>query len=920
MSRGDAIVLTGVRQHNLQGVDCRFPKGALTVVTGVSGSGKSSLVMDTLYAEGFRRYTEALSSYARRFLDKMRRPDVESVSGLQPAVAFGQRNRSRGARSTVGTATEVVDLLRVLFARAGTIVCPDCGLAVTGHSAQTAASAAVHHYPPSTGLLVTVRYPLPSGDARAAAVTDLVRDRHGRYLTKTGVERLDPAKPPRKRELQLVVDRVTSSEGALPRMTEAMEAAFRLGDGRAEVVADGAEPFHLSRAPTCTGCGRGFAPYDPQHLSFNNPLGACPTCSGFGRVPSIDRDLVIPDGGKTLAEGAVTIFTFPAYAECQDELLAGCRRDGIPIDRPWRDLSAEQQAYVWNGRGKWYGVKGLFDWLDTKRYKMHVRVMISRFRSYGICEDCRGDRLKPEATWVRLDGTTLPDLCRLPVDELQARLYGLQLTPSAQAMVRSLVRELRRRVDYLVDVGLGYLTLDRQTRTLSGGEAQRINLASALGAQLHDTLYVLDEPSVGLHPADLDRLVRILQALREHGNTVVVVEHEPRLIREADHVIDLGPGAGTFGGRILFEGPPAQLAKHPSATGRALGKKKNSRQKTEEGRRRRPSGWLHVRGARENNLQNIDVPIPLGVMTCITGVSGSGKSTLLESVVHAGLRRERGEAVDEVGRYRAIEGAEAVTSVELIDQSPVARSGRSNPATYLDVFTPVRTLLARTRRAKELGLKAGYFSFNVPGGRCEACQGNGAIDVDLQFLGETTVPCDCCNGSRFGETAKVVRYRGFNVVDILGLTVDQALELFVDEPAVAAKLRLLAEMGLGYLGLGQPTSTLSAGESQRLKLARQLDSAKGGLQGRLLLLDEPTTGLHPADIERLLGILDRLVDGGAGLLVVEHNLDLLRRADWILDLGPGGGGDGGRLVAQGTPETLAQAVGSATGRYLADVL
>ena len=916
MTRKDAIVLSCVRQHNLKGVDCSFPKGALTVVTGLSGSGKSSLVMDTLYAEGFRRYTEALSAYARRFLDKKRRPDVEFVSGIQPAVAFGQRNRARGARSTVGTATEVVDLLRVLYARGGTVFCPKCHIPIGVHTPETAAEEALRHFSEDEQLYVTFRYPLPK-EQREDRVKSIVRDGYNRYLSKKGVERLDVDKPPRRKELQIIVDRTVVKEKKKARLTESLAAAFRVGEGKAELISEKSPTLYLQNRLSCSSCSDAFPILEPQQLSFNNPLGACPTCSGFGRVPTIDVNRVVPDAHKTLEEGAILPFTSPTYEECWDDLLQACVNNDIPSNVPYRDLTKAQKKFIWEGQGSWYGIDGFFGYLKKKRYKMHFRILLSRYRSFENCPDCLGTRLKPEASNVLLADTTLPALCALPIDEVQAFLFGLTLAKEKEVIVRNVLRELRRRIDYLVDVGLGYLTLDRQTRTLSGGEAQRINLASALGASLNDTLYVLDEPSIGLHPADLDRLIKILRTLSGNNNTVVIVEHEPRVIEKADHVIDLGPGAGRFGGRVLFAGTPEELKKEKTDTAIALTAAKDS---LSNRRVRKHSGSLTICKAAENNLKNIDVKIPLGVMTCITGLSGSGKSTLLEQVLYAGLKRLRGEPIEEVGKFDDILGIDQIESLELIDQSPVARSGRSNPATFMKVFSPIRSLLAATPKAKERGLRAGFFSFNVSGGRCEKCEGEGEIEVDLQFLGDTTIPCDLCFGKRFGEEAQAIRYRGSNVVDILEMTIDDGVSFFSDKKKIVNGLEILKDMGLGYLRLGQPTSTLSAGESQRLKLARHLGGKAKSLEGCLLLLDEPTTGLHPKDIDNLLRVLEELLEKGASLVLVEHNLDVIARADHIIDLGPGGGQNGGRLVASGSPTQIAQTAHSVTGSYLAALL
>ncbi len=923
-----SIRVEGARTHNLKGIRVRVPHGALTVVTGVSGSGKSSLAFDTLYAEGQRRYVESMSTYARQFLERMQRPDVDLVEGVPPAIAIEQRNGVRNARSTVATATEVADYLRLLFAKVGEVRCPGCGGRVARDSAADGAAKVIAR-----------------AAGRRAHVVARVAGKHGDLgqrlveLRKAGWMRLfldgkaidcdaiDPDELRRMRALPVVTDRLAVAEEARARLCTAIEAAFALAAGRAEIWLEGEpEPLRLDEGYRCANCGRDLAPPEPRLFSYNSPLGACAACQGFGRLIGVAWDKVIPDGRKTLREGAIAVFQTPANRECQDDLERCAKRMKVRLDVPWSELTDEERLLVRDGegenawkRGRWYGVAGFFKWLESKKYKMHVRVLLARYRGYDPCAACGGTRLREEARAVLVGGRSIAELEAMPVEALRRFLDELALGKQQRATAEPLLGELAARLGYLEEVGLGYLTLIRQTRTLSGGEAQRIALAAALGAQLTGTLYVLDEPSVGLHPRDSARLLAVLRKLTERGNTVVIVEHDPDIIRAADHVVDLGPGAGAAGGRVVFEGSFARLLEDRASATAELYR----RRAAPLPRPAPPSdeGCVRVVAARAHNLKRVTVEIPRGALTCVTGVSGSGKSTLVEDVLYANLLRARGKAVDFVGACDAVEGADDFADVVMVDQSPLARSSRSNPATYLKAFDEIRKLLAATAEAKRLGLGAGAFSFNVAreqgGGRCEACAGQGTLTLEMHFLADVTVQCDGCNGRRFGERALGVRLAGKNVSELLELTVDQAIALLADQPKLTACLQPFVDVGLGYLALGQATATLSGGESQRLKLAAHLSTGRGRGGGRkLFLLDEPTTGLHAADVEVLLAALGRLRDAGHTIVVVEHNLDFIRRADHVIDLGPEGGEAGGEVVAVGPPAAVARARGSHTGRAL----
>ena len=923
------IRIENARSHNLKGVSCRIPLRALTVITGVSGSGKSTLAFDTLYAEGQRRYVSSLSTYARQFLERLPRPDVDRVTSLPPAIAIEQRNRVTQARSTVGTATEILDHLRLLFAKVGRVRCPDCGVLVergdvAGIADRMAGALA--------GQRVLVGAPLPENASHEPIElrARLARDGFAR-LIDAGGSVVDCVELPASdlealfAQGMLLIDRLALAdshdraglEAQRVRLNEAVANALLRGEGSVHLLAHGsplAESLRFMRGLSCDGCARRFPDPEPSRLSFNSPLGACAACQGFGRQAEIDWDRVIPDPRLSLEEHAIAPFATPMGRPAERSLLESCREQGIPTDSPFSELDDSQREWVKSGDdGEWHGVQGYFDRLERRRYKVQTRVLIARYRRFVRCTVCDGTRLSPEARAVEVAGQHLGDITRLDIAGLRDWLEGLELASAEAARVGRVLEEVRKVVATVEAVGLGYMGLDRQMRTLSGGEAQRVQLATALGGGLTATLYVLDEPSIGLHPRDMKRLIEVLAAIRDQGNTVVVVEHASEILAAADHVIDLGPGAGSLGGNLVAEGTLEEVrAVASSQTGRLLAGELDL-DSAPRSPRRKDAGSIRIVGARENNLKNLTVDVPLGRLVVVTGVSGAGKSSLVQSVLVGNLpssqkRREPPGACDR------IEGQQNLAGVVVVDQTPAVRSPRSNPATVSKAFDGIRQRFAATREARALGAGPGWFSFNVPGGRCDACEGSGEVVIDMQFLDDLHVPCDECGGLRYRRDALSIRLDGRSIVDVLGLTIEEALGVFADEKRIATRLEPFARVGLGYLTLGQPLSTLSGGEHQRVRLALALGERA---RGCLYVLDEPTTGLHAADIRTLLACLEDLIASGGSVVVVEHNLDLIRRADWIIDLGPGGGPEGGRIVAEGNPSALAKAPESETGRALA---
>src|SRR6516225_2574263 len=956
------IAVRGARTHNLKNVDLTLPPRSLIVMTGVSGSGKSSLAFDTIYAEGQRRYVESLSAYARQFLERMEKPDVDSIEGICPAIAIRQKNSIRNPRSTVGTTTEIHDYLRLLYARIGRTFCRSCGKEVIRETAEVVANR-LSALPEGTRLLIGFDMPIVAtaplatvetdieeeeviGDAidaeavePAAApqpvLPDLVdpvaetiaalrRKGFGRLFIDgqtVNIEDVDTASLKDRTMLQVIVDRVKVDADVRVRLTDSIETAYAEGGGAAFAIeADLSSRGGVHRFSERFECRECNIPYEvpqPWLFSFNNPFGACPLCHGFGNIIELDMDLVVPDSSKSIQQNAIEPWSKPHYRAQLAELKRVARKR-VRLDVPWSELSDEEKRFVIDGDGaSWEGVKGFFRWLERKKYKVHVRVFLSRYRGYLTCPECGGARLRREARDVRVGGRTIDVVCGLTVRDAEPFFSGLDLSEKDAAVAEKVLREILKRLGFLRDVGLDYLTLDRLSSTLSGGESQRINLATSLGSALVDTLYVLDEPSIGLHPRDNERLIAILRQLRDQGNTVLVVEHDADMIRVADTIVDMGLGAGEQGGRIVFSGSlPSLLLEARSLTAKYL---RDELAIPVPAARRRPSNQrLRVLGASEHNLKGVDIEIPLGLLTCVTGVSGSGKSTFVHDVLYAALKRVKGDWDRRVGTHRKLEGAEFVTDVVLVDQAPIGRTPRSNPVTYLKAFDPIRELFAATKDARSRGLTASHFSFNVPGGRCEACEGEGGVRVEMQFLADVFVPCDQCDGKRFKPQVLEVRYRGRSIHQVLDLTVREALTFFSSSPKVLRRLQVLDEIGLGYLRLGQPATTLSGGEAQRIKIAAHLSSHAG--ERLLYILDEPTTGLHFDDIAKLLTAFRKLLEAGHTLLVIEHNLDVIKTADYIIDLGPEGGEDGGSVVTIGTPEQIAQCETSHTGRYLRPVL
>jgi len=903
-----------VRVHNLRSIDVEIPRSRLTVITGVSGSGKSSLAFDTLYAEGRRRYVECLSTYMQQFLERMARPALEAASGLPPAIAIERAVPAAQARSTVGTTTEVSDYLRLLFARVGHTHCVRCGKPVVEEAPGGVASDLV-----ASGGRGTIDFELdpPGGSRRWKAVQEeLRRDGFQRIVRDGEVLRADDADYVAG-PVEVVVDRLVFDSSRRTRIAEAVETAYRFGHDRCTVRWSDGRVRRFSNRLHCPDCDLEYRHPEPRLFSPNSPLGACPECQGFGRSIQPDFDRILPDRGLTLAEGPVDPWNKPSYRGCYDDLKRAGKRHGLRWDVPYAELPAEHRRLIEEGEEAddgFYGIRGFFQWLEGRTYKVHVRVFLARYRAYHVCESCGGTKLRPEALAVRVKGVQFGELGRRPIGEVLDWVRDLSLEAREREVAEPILAELTGRLGFLDSVGLGYLTLERASRTLSGGEAQRIQLARALGSSLVDTLYVLDEPSVGLHPVDVERLIGVVRHLRDIGNTVVVVEHDPRVMEQADWLIDLGPGAGEAGGSVIYQGPPRGIeAAERSATGAYLSGRRSvaaSRGRVDP----KETQWIELAGASIHNLRDLTVRLPLRAMTVVTGVSGSGKSSLVHDTLHGALARALGDKRAECGPYRGLTGHEGLTGVELVDQSPIGRSPRSNPVTYVKAFDGIRRRLASIPQARARGFGPGFFSFNVPGGRCETCEGAGSVLVEMHFLPDVLVPCESCGGSRYGPRALQILDRGRNVAQILEMSVRQALEFFADASDVVRRLRVLDEVGLGYLRLGQPAPTLSGGEAQRLKLAAHLGTRGSG--PRLFLLDEPTTGLHLKDVEILVRLLDRLVDAGNTVVVVEHHLELIRAADWIVDLGPGPGAEGGRLVAQGTPCEVARSDGP-TGRHLA---
>ena len=966
----ESIVVRGARVHNLKNIDFEVPHNTLTVVTGVSGSGKSSLAFDTIYAEGQRRYVESLSAYARQFLERIEKPDADTIDGIAPAVAIRQKNTTRNPRSTVATATEIYDYLRLLFARVGRTYCANCGREVKKDTVDEVADA-ILALDPDTRLQVL--FPLQRS-APAAQESESQKSRSGRKkkaatgekeqltealkirlfdLRKAGFNRLyqsgqifEFSTPESLLDVNfsqpvfMLVDRLTVSPEGRARIVDAVETAYReSGEVIFELAPRDDQParqLRFSQRFECKNCNLRYEEPEPRLFSFNNPYGACPRCQGFGNTIDFDLDLVIPDKTRTLGEGAIEPWTKPKYRPLFTDLKRYAKQVEIPLDVPWEELESEHQQLVLDGEGKFLGVRGFFNHLERKKYKLHVRVFLSRYRGYSLCSACNGSRLRLEARQVKIGGRNICEICAMTVEDAGVFFNQLELSAQEADIADKLLQELRERLRFLNDVGLEYLTLNRLSSTLSGGEAQRIQLATSLGSRLVGTLYVLDEPSIGLHPRDTHRLIKILHDLRNLGNTILVVEHDPDIMRAADRILDLGPGAGENGGKMVAAGTYEEIQHNPSSlTGRYLSE--DLRIQPPASRRKPGSQQIKILGARANNLKGVNISIPLGMLVAITGVSGSGKSTLLHQVLFQALaqakKQQSNGASSSSATWDRIEGDQYIDEVVLVDQSPIGRTPRSNPVTYIKAFDAIRDLFASLPESKKRGFSAGHFSFNIPGGRCEVCQGDGTVTVEMQFLADVELICEECKGTRYKPQVLEVRYRGKNIHEVLNLTLKEALKFFAEAPKVTEKLRTLEEVGLGYLRLGQSATTLSGGEAQRMKLAAHLqptarriergstgDDATRRKRRLLYIFDEPTTGLHFDDVSKLLAAFRRLIEAGGSIVVIEHNLEIIKTADWVIDLGPEGGNRGGKVVGVGPPEAIAKLASSYTGKYLARVL
>lgn len=952
------IIVQGARTHNLKNIEVQIPRNSLTVITGVSGSGKSSLAFDTIYAEGQRRYVESLSSYARQFLERMDKPEVDHIHGISPAMAIQQKTTSSNPRSTVGTTTEIYDYLRLLFARIGKTYSPKSGELVTKDTPGDVVNYIEEKL--EEGIRFYVLYPIP--DHGSHSISDelkLLKEKgFTRLLHMETEEVLDISTltPPsqiegegketgkksetksaraakknssqanndhlvlpdnhRPSDYRVLVDRLVnkSDDTTRSRMVDSLETAFRQGLGKASIKIRGEQEQPFSERFERDGME--FVEPTPQMFSFNNPFGACSQCEGFGRVAGIDENLVIPDHEKSIRNNTIAPFDSPKFSQHLRDLIRVAARERWPIDLPYRELSKEVKRALWKGKDEYIGIHAFFDQVRSQNYKVHMRVLYARYRGYSRCSECEGYRIRKDAQYVRVGEMHLGEVSELTIGHAKKYFDELKLSEFELGVAGQLVYEIKKRLKYLVEVGLDYLTLDRLANTLSGGESQRISLANALGSSLIGSLYVLDEPTIGLHPRDNDRLIKILESLRDIGNTVLVVEHDSEMMRAADHIIDIGPFAGVLGGEVVFEGAYPQLLEAPTLTGRYLS---GQALIPVPAQRRSGSGhFLELKGASEHNLKNVDVNIPLGLLLVVTGVSGSGKSTLVHDTVYKGIKKHFGNYNETVGRHRSLTGMGRVHHVEMVDQSPIGRSSRSNPATYTKAFDGIRDVFASTRQSKIMGYTPGHFSFNVPGGRCESCQGEGVQKIEMQFMADIELICEECNGARFRKDILQVHYRGRSVEQVLNMPISEAIDFFVDELNIVKKLEPLEKVGLGYLTLGQSATTLSGGEAQRVKLARFL--TKTSHEHTVYFFDEPTTGLHFDDVAKLLKAFNELVEAGHSVIIIEHNLDVIKSADWVIDVGPDGGFRGGQVVAEGTPEEIMATNDSHTGRFLKDYL
>lgn len=921
------ISIKGARVNNLKDIDLELPLGKFIVMTGVSGSGKSSLAFDTLYAEGQRRYVESLSSYARQFLGRMSKPECDYIKGLPPAIAIEQKVNTRNPRSTVGTATEIYDYLRMLFARIGHTYSPVSGTEVRKHTIEDIVKTALS-YPEGTRMAVLADINVPVGRTFAQQLDIYLKEgytrleKDGNFLDITDLlEQADKLHPD---DYKLLIDRlsVSSDKDEISRFTDSLETAWFEGGHKAVIKLWGKDGVHThSFSRQFVADGMEFREPSDLMFNFNNPYGACPTCEGFGKVMGISEDLVIPDKTLSVYQNCVRCWSGDKMSEWKKQFIHLAPRYNFPVHVPYKDLTEAQKDFLWHGNSMWEGIDGFFKWLDKNQDRIQYRVLKARYRGKTTCPDCNGSRLRPDAEYVKIGGKSITELVRMPVSDLKPWFDALTLSETDQAVGKRLLVEIKQRLQFLLDVGLGYLTLDRLSNSLSGGESQRINLAASLGSSLVGSLYILDEPSIGLHSRDTHKLIQVLRNLQQIGNTVIVVEHDEDIMLAADEIVDIGPDAGRLGGKVIFQGDLKKSLKNKNKSGSyTIDFLQGNRTIPVPDHRRQWKKNVKVEGAAENNLKDIDVTFPLNVMTVVTGVSGSGKSTLVHEILYKGVLRALGEAGDSPGTHRAITGdIRDVTGIEFVDQNPIGTSSRSNPATYLKAYDEIRKLFSEQQLARQMGYTPAYFSFNTDGGRCEECQGEGTITIPMQFMADIKVECDCCHGKRFKQEVLDVEYRGKNIHDVLDMTVNQAIEFFsevngTDEKRIVKRLKPLQDVGLGYIKLGQSSSTLSGGENQRVKLAWFIAQEKQ--QGTIFIFDEPTTGLHFNDISVLMKSLNRLVDKGNTVIIIEHNMDVVKCADWVIDIGPEGGEAGGNVVATGTPEQIAECPDSYTGQYL----
>ena len=923
-SRSKNIIIRGARVHNLKNISLELPRNKFIVVTGVSGSGKSSLAFDTIYAEGQRRFVESLSSYARQFLERMDKPDVDLIQGISPAIAIEQKTAARNPRSTVGTSTEIYDYLRLLFARIGKTYCSNCGNPVRRDTVATVMDRLREESARSGDVKFYILFPLIEHQKASLKeeLESLKKRGFFRMIYKEKIVDLNEESIPgsaKKGDIAVLVDRlIFHPDGNDPRITDSIESAFVSGDGHALVkFTETGETVGFNQNFACSNCGIAYEEPDPRMFSFNNPFGACPKCQGFGRSLSIDLDRVVPDKSKSIWDGAIHPLTFPKWHYYHHAMIEFGPQAGLRTDVPFEELTPKELDILMRGSKQFRGLNAFFEMIERKGYKIYYRVFLSRYRGYTVCDACGGSRLRAAALNIRVGEKTIADVVRMTIDETSPFFRTLELTPFELEIARRIMDELNRRLKYLVDVGIGYLTLDRLSNTLSGGETQRINLATALGSSLVGSLYVLDEPSIGLHPRDTQRLIAIMKSLRDVGNTVLVVEHDAEIMGEADVIVDMGPLAGESGGEVVYIGSREGILKSKeSLTGQYLNG--TERIPLPAKRRKADGKSVIIRGAAENNLKSIDVTLPLKRFVCVTGVSGSGKSTLIHSILYRGALLLKDQESPKPGEHKSIEGTEWIDAVEMIDQSPIGKTPRSNPCTYIKAFDLIREIFSKTQAAKIHGYTPGYFSFNVPGGRCETCEGSGIQTIEMQFLADLELTCEVCQGKRFKKEVLAIKYQDKNIDDILNMTVTEATQFFLRHASgrvIAKRLQVLEQVGMGYIRLGQSATTLSGGESQRVKLASHLTQHRETNQ-TLFIFDEPTTGLHFDDIAKLLSALNALVEKGNSVIVIEHNMEVVKCADWVIDLGPEAGDKGGYIVAEGTPEEVAANPNSYTGQFL----